>query len=76
MSKLEDEYAVNTTNIQQGVQILKRRQTHLMAWCIFTTSLAFVALISYFLQQEILTVGLALALRSNNCIFLYRQIVL
>ena len=54
MSKLEDEYAVNTTNIQQGVQILKRRQTHLMAWCIFTTSLAFVALISYFLQQEIL----------------------
>ena len=54
MSKLEDEYAVNTTNIQQGVQILKRRQTHLMAWCIFTTSLALVALISYFLQQEIL----------------------
>lgn len=54
MSKLEDEYAVNTANIQQGVQILKRRQTHLMAWCIFTTSLALVALISYFLQQEIL----------------------
>ncbi|PWB14145.1 hypothetical protein DCO44_10495 [Acinetobacter sp. AM] len=54
MSKLEDEYAVNTTNIQQGVQILKRRQTHLMGWCIFTTSLALVALISYFLQQEIL----------------------
>lgn len=54
MSKLEDEFAVNTANIQQGVQILKRRQTHLMAWCIFTTSLALVALISYFLQQEIL----------------------
>lgn len=54
MSKLEDEYAVNTANIQQGVQILKRRKTHLMGWCIFTTSLALVALISYFLQQEML----------------------
>ncbi|MFU9047157.1 hypothetical protein ACNAUY_12300 [Acinetobacter tibetensis] len=54
MSKLEDEYAVNTANIQQGVQILKRRKTHLMRWCIFTTSLALVALISYFLQQEML----------------------
>lgn len=54
MSKLEDEYAVNTANIQQGVQILKRRKTHLIGWCIFTTSLALVALISYFLQQEML----------------------
>lgn len=54
MSKLEDEYAVNTANIQQGVQTLKRRQTHLMGWCIFTTSLALVALVSYFLQQDIL----------------------
>ena len=54
MSKLEDEYAVNTANIQQGVRTLKRRQTHLMRWCIFATSLALVALVSYFFQQDIL----------------------
>ena len=54
MSHLEDEYANNANQIQQGVQALNRRQTHLMWWCIFTSSLALVALLSYFFQQEIL----------------------
>ncbi|MGY5393726.1 hypothetical protein [Acinetobacter sp. NigerLNRRAM0016] len=54
MSHLEDEYAINASQIQQGVQALKRRQTHLMWWCIFTSSLALVALLSYFFQQDML----------------------
>lgn len=54
MSKLEDEYALQSSHLQRGMLTLQQRQKKLMWLGILTSSVALVALLSFFLQQELI----------------------